>query len=92
MIHSPPTMNAESANALPTVDVPLAHLIARLPKRLMANSTPIKPRNVSVFTLNSCSASAQALSGKATRNSVETKKEANTPQAMDAVMAWVTPT
>ena len=92
MIQTPPAMNTASANTLPTVEIPFAQLITRLPNMLMAKSTPIKTRNVSVFTLKNSVSWAHDLSGKTTFNKVETKNVASTPHAMDAVIAWVTPT
>ena len=56
-------MNNESAKTFPTVEIPFAHAITRLPNRLMASSTPIKTTNVSVFMLNSSVSSAH-LAGK----------------------------
>ena len=92
MIQSPPATKIESANTLPTVEIPFAHAIARLPNRLMASSTPIKTTNVSVFMLISSVSLAHGLLGNTTFNSVETNNDASTPQAMDPVIAWVTPT
>ena len=85
-------MNNESAKTFPTVEIPLAHLTARLPNRLMASSTAMKRTNVNVLMLNSSVPAAQASSGKITSNRVEVNSDARTPHAIEAVIACVTPT
>ena len=65
-------MKINNANTFATVDIPLAHLITRLPNMLMASSTATKMRNVNVFTLKISVSCAQACWGKAVASSVET--------------------